>query len=158
MIRNAGRFGRMSFRRIIQEARSNSWTATALRYTTIKATHLQTGRLAHHDRLREPVGQVLRPIDRQHEVLLGVDLAQPIDRRRQKLAPDGGKTTPALAEMAGAYSPEAFHKLMRTGVGMSNRDLGLMKMVATESASSFTDEEITAIQTYLKSDEAKTAK
>jgi mono/diheme cytochrome c family protein len=75
-----------------------------------------------------------------------------------KLAPDGGKTTPALAEMAGAYSPEAFHTLLHTGVGMSGRDLGLMKMVATESAYALTDDEMTAIQAYLTSDEAKTAK
>lgn len=75
-----------------------------------------------------------------------------------KLAPDGGKTTPALAEMAGAYGPEAFRKLMRTGVGMSGRDLGLMKMVAQESTYALSDAEIAALQDYLKSDEAKGAK
>jgi mono/diheme cytochrome c family protein len=75
-----------------------------------------------------------------------------------KLAPDGGATTPALAEMAGAYSPEAFRKLMRTGVGMSGRDLGLMKQVATENLFKLTDEEIVALQTWLKSDEAAKAK
>jgi hypothetical protein len=60
--------------------------------------------------------------------------------------------------MAGAYSPEAFRKLMRTGVGMSGRDLGLMKQVATENLYALTDEEIVALQTWLKSDEAAKAK
>ena len=75
-----------------------------------------------------------------------------------KLAPDGGKTTPALAEMAGVYTPEAFRTLMRTGLGMSGRDLGLMKMVAQEATSALTDAEIAALQDYLKSGEAAKAK
>jgi len=77
---------------------------------------------------------------------------------RTKIAPDGGQTTPALGAMAAAYDPAAFRKLMRTGVGMSGRDLGLMKMVATESSYAFTDDEITALQEYLKGEGAKGAK
>jgi hypothetical protein len=34
--------------------------------------------------LREPVGQVLRTVDAKREILLGVDLVEPIDRRRQQ--------------------------------------------------------------------------
>lgn len=72
-----------------------------------------------------------------------------------KIAPDGGATTPALGPMAAAYSPEAFSKLMRTGVGMSNRDLGLMKTIALDSGSALTDAEIAALQGYLKGEAAK---
>lgn len=75
-----------------------------------------------------------------------------------KVAPDGGATTPALGQMATAYSPEAFRKLMRTGVGMSGRDLGLMKQVAQEAATALTDEEIAALQDYLKGEGEKAAK
>jgi uncharacterized protein YkwD len=60
--------------------------------------------------------------------------------------------------MAGAYDPAAFRTLMRTGVGMSHRDLGLMKEVATENLYALSDPEIAAIQAWLKSDEAGKAK
>src|ERR1043166_6394433 len=33
---------------------------------------------------REPVGEVLRSVDADHEILLRIDLLQPVDRRRQK--------------------------------------------------------------------------
>jgi len=72
-----------------------------------------------------------------------------------KVAPGGGMTTPALNQMATAYSPEAFRKLMRTGVGMSGRDLGLMREVAVDSGSALTDAEITALQEYLKGEGAR---
>ena len=52
--------------------------------------HLQSGGLAHHHGLREPVGEVLRPVDAQHEILLRVDLAQPVDRRGEQLDAGGG--------------------------------------------------------------------
>ena len=45
---------------------------------------LEPGGLAQHDGLREPVGEVLRPIDGELEVLLRVDLVEPVDRRRQQ--------------------------------------------------------------------------
>ena len=48
----------------------------------------QADRLHHHHGLGEPVRQVLRPLDRQLEVLLRVDLGQPVDRRRQQLGGD----------------------------------------------------------------------
>ena len=40
--------------------------------------------LHHHEGLREPVGQVLRTVDAEHEILLRIDLIEPIDRRRQQ--------------------------------------------------------------------------
>src|SRR5262245_23308832 len=46
---------------------------------------LQAGALAHHDGLREPVGEVLGPVDRELEILLRVDLVQPVDRRHQQI-------------------------------------------------------------------------
>jgi len=75
-----------------------------------------------------------------------------------KIAPDGGAVTPALGAMAAAYSPEAFRKLLRTGVGLSNRDLGMMKTVALDSGSALTDAEITALQEYLRGEGMKAAK
>src|ERR1700738_1375392 len=37
--------------------------------------------LGQHDGLREPVGEVLWPVDGELEVLLRIDLVEPIDRR-----------------------------------------------------------------------------
>ena len=62
---------------------------------------------------------------------------------------------PALAPMAAGYDPVAFRTLVRTGVGASGRDLGLMKSVARTALYALTDEEIAAIQAYLTAEAAK---
>ncbi len=49
---------------------------------------LQPRRLAHHHSLGEPVGQVFRPVDREDEILLGVDLPQPVDWRHEEAGAD----------------------------------------------------------------------
>ncbi|MEI9928198.1 MAG: cytochrome c [Sphingomonas sp.] len=77
---------------------------------------------------------------------------------KPKPTDDGKQIAPALAPMAASYDPAAFHKLLRTGVGITGRDLGLMKDVALEATHVFTDEEMTAIQDYLKGEGAKQAK
>jgi hypothetical protein len=50
----------------------------------------EAGRLAHHQGLREPVGQIVRPVDGEIEILLRVDLVEPIDRRHQQRSADLG--------------------------------------------------------------------
>jgi cytochrome c553 len=69
---------------------------------------------------------------------------------------DGRQTAPALAPMAASYDSAAFHKLLRTGVPPSRRDLGLMKEVAVEGGVAFTDAEIDALQAYLKAEAVHT--
>ncbi|HWU96809.1 MAG TPA: c-type cytochrome [Sphingomonas sp.] len=71
---------------------------------------------------------------------------------------DGKTRVPALAPMAASYDPAAFTKLMRTGQGMSKRDLGLMGVVARVGFSAMTDQEIAALQAYLKAEAAKGAR
>lgn len=56
--------------------------------------------------------------------------------------------TPHLA-VAASYPPEEFHKLLRTGLGLGNRELGAMTNAALRF-SHFTDEEIDALHAYLK--------
>ena len=51
--------------------------------------------------------------------------------------------------VAAAYSQDDFAKLMRTGVGVGNRNLGLMAEVAQMRFVAFTDEEVDAVRTYL---------
>jgi mono/diheme cytochrome c family protein len=58
--------------------------------------------------------------------------------------------TPDLRIAAG-YSPEQFVRLMRTGVGLGERQLGLMSEVARSRFTHFTDEEIAALYAYLLS-------
>jgi cytochrome c553 len=51
--------------------------------------------------------------------------------------------------VAGAYSDGDFTKLMRTGVGLGERNLGLMSEVAKDRFAMFTDVEVQAIRSYL---------
>ena len=46
--------------------------------------------LHHHQGLREPIGEVLGAFDAEDEILLRVDLIEPIDRRRQQRRADRG--------------------------------------------------------------------
>jgi len=68
---------------------------------------------------------------------------------------DGKQVAPPLAAMGAAYDPAAFRTLLRTGVGMGGRDLGLMKRVAQGDLHALSDAEITAIQAYLTEAAAK---
>lgn len=52
--------------------------------------------------------------------------------------------------VAAAYEPEDFVKLLRTGVGVGGRDLGLMTAVGKSRFHVMTDAEIGALQDYLK--------
>jgi len=56
---------------------------------------------------------------------------------------------PPDLKIAGAYPRDAFTRLMRTGVPVNGRDLGLMKEVALQRFSHFTDEEIRSLHGYL---------
>lgn len=62
------------------------------------------------------------------------------------VAEDG---TPDLAIVT-AYSREDFHTLMRTGVPLGGRKLGLMAEVALGRFAHFTDEEVDSVQGYLR--------
>ena len=59
-----------------------------------------------------------------------------------------GQVPPDLA-IVGAYSPEQFRTLMRTGRSPSGRDLGLMGEVARGRFVNFTDPEVDALYSYL---------
>jgi cytochrome c553 len=68
---------------------------------------------------------------------------------------DGKTVVPPLAPMAASYDADKFRRLLHTGVGASRADLGIMSAVARESFSALTDEEVAAIQAYLKREAAK---
>ena len=61
----------------------------------------------------------------------------------------GGDSVPALA-IVGGYSFEQFRVLMRTGIPLDGRALGLMKDVALNRTSYFTDLELLAIYEFLR--------
>lgn len=61
-----------------------------------------------------------------------------------------GDFTPPLT-IAKAYSPEDFRELMSTGIGLGDRDLGLMTQMGEYRLKHLTDEEVTALYTYLQS-------
>lgn len=70
-------------------------------------------------------------------------------------AHDDGRPVPALAQIGPAYDLPAFKKLLRTGVGLSPRDLGLMRQVAKDDLAHLTDAEMDAVHAYLRAEAAK---
>jgi cytochrome c553 len=66
-----------------------------------------------------------------------------------RVAHDDGRFVPALAAIGPAYDPAAFKRLLRTGIGLSPRDLGLMTRVSKGDLSNLTDAEMDAIHAYL---------
>lgn len=61
---------------------------------------------------------------------------------------DGFMVTPSLA-IVGSYDPEQFRKLMREGLALGDRDVGVMSDVARGRFSHYTDQEIDALYAYL---------
>jgi mono/diheme cytochrome c family protein len=59
-------------------------------------------------------------------------------------------TSPDLKIVA-AYSPDAFVQVLRTGVALGGRDVGVMSKVAQTNLSQLTDPEIAALYSYLHS-------
>jgi len=57
-------------------------------------------------------------------------------------------STPNLT-VVGSYSPEAFARLMRTGIAVGERKLGLMSDVAEERFAHLNDDEVRALYAYL---------
>jgi mono/diheme cytochrome c family protein len=57
-------------------------------------------------------------------------------------------TSPTLQVVA-AYSPETFAQLLRTGVALGGRKLGVMSAQARDQLSHLTDSEIAALYSYL---------
>lgn len=75
--------------------------------------------------------------------------------REERKAHDDGRPVPALAMIGPAYDLPAFKKLLSTGVGMSPRDLGLMKQVGKDDLSHLTAQEVEAVHDYLKAEATK---
>lgn len=67
----------------------------------------------------------------------------------------GPDFSPPDLVVASAYSPEEFSALMRTGVAVGGRELGLMGGVSIDRFSQFTDEEIAALYAFLQDRAAK---
>lgn len=67
---------------------------------------------------------------------------------------EGTPATPDLA-MVAAYDLPSFTRLMRTGVPIGGRELGMMAEVARDDFRYFTDEEIAALHGYLQARAAR---
>ena len=60
-----------------------------------------------------------------------------------------GETNPPDLVVASAYTIDEFKHLLHTGIGLSDRDLGLMREVAAQRFDAFSDEEMEAIHAFL---------
>ncbi|WP_412049166.1 c-type cytochrome [Hoeflea sp. Naph1] len=61
-----------------------------------------------------------------------------------------GKVVPPLAVVSQAYSLADFTQLLRTGIGLGGRELGLMSEVARADFSNFDESEIASIHAWLQ--------
>lgn len=64
--------------------------------------------------------------------------------------PGDDKGLPPDLRIAAGYAPDQFVKLMRTGIALGEREIGLMTEVARGRFAHFTDAEIGALHAYLK--------
>lgn len=102
----------------------------------------------------ETVSPATRPAD-VGRYFVNVSCAACHDLYTPRPTEDGKQVAPPLAAMGAAYDPTAFRTLLRTGVGVGGRDLGLMKRIARGDLYVLSDAEITAIQAYLTAEAAK---
>lgn len=66
----------------------------------------------------------------------------------------GDQMAPPLAPVAASYDPAAFHRLLKTGVGLTPGDLGWMSWAAKGHLKYLTDAEIDQIHAALKREQA----
>lgn len=64
--------------------------------------------------------------------------------------PVPGEIAPALAPVTAGYELADFVKLLRTGKGMGDRELGLMSVVSRDALKHMTDEEIAGLHAYMR--------
>lgn len=69
--------------------------------------------------------------------------------RDKRTAHDDGRPVPSLVEAVPPYDIAPFKKLLSTGKGLTQRDLGLMGMVGREDLSHLTPAEVEALHAYI---------
>ena len=105
------------------------------------------------DRIEEY--RVRQPFDTGPEHQAGRRLAANICSECHGPDLGGGQPTPDQPapglSIVGAYDPEQFTRLLRTGVSPSGRDLGLMRGIAVNDTTHLADAEIAQLYSYLRS-------
>ncbi|MBY0519129.1 MAG: cytochrome c [Sphingomonas sp.] len=123
---------------------------SGVRWTPVARYRLLTGELDGKARTSVDAPQ-MRPADHgRYFVTTSCQQCHGLHQARQL----GSQVAPPLAAVAAAYDPAAFRHLLRTGRGMTPRDLGWMAYASTGHLKYLTDGEITQIQTALKREEA----
>jgi cytochrome c553 len=103
----------------------------------------------------ETQGSQLKLADLGPEHAEGRDLARAcIECHGQALQGSQAMKSPDL-DIAAAYDPEDFARLLHTGIAAGNRKIGLMTQVAPVRFSGLTTQEIGALQGYLKARAAR---
>ncbi len=99
----------------------------------------------------EKLGRPERMPDRANPVDFGRYLARTVCSECHGPNFQGQDGSPNLHVMAQAYTSEHFATLMRTGIAVGNRKLGLMSQVALSRFAYFSDEEVAAVYAFLRS-------
>lgn len=100
------------------------------------------------DTIRETGGLKLEDLGPRHAVGRHVARAC-VECHGQTLEGSPILKSPSL-DMAASYDPADFHRLLRTGVAAGDRRLGLMTAVGPSRFNALSDQEIAALQDYLK--------
>lgn len=107
-----------------------------------------------HEVIEPPMAPAKRPADRGRYIADTV-CAGCHSLTEVRKAHDDGRRVPSLLEVGPAYDLPAFQKLLRTGDGLTSRDLGLMKRVAKGDLGHLTDAEIASLHAFLRGEAAK---
>jgi mono/diheme cytochrome c family protein len=91
-----------------------------------------------------------RPVDLGPQFAVGRSLSRACVECHGADLKGGGPTGAPDLTVAGAYEPEDFERLMRTGVAAGGRKLGLMTQIAPPRFNALSHEEIGALHAYLK--------
>jgi mono/diheme cytochrome c family protein len=107
-----------------------------------------------HEVIERPLAAAKRPADSGRYIAETV-CAGCHSLTEARKAHDDGRRVPPLLEVGPAYDLPAFRKLLRTGQGLTPRDLGLMKRVSKGDLSHLTDAEVATVHAYLRGEAAR---
>ena len=125
--------------------------AGGIHFKPLARTFIALGRMGFAaSKLKEPV--VHPAPDRSDPIAFGryLALTSCTECHGNDLSGGGGMLAAPDLRIAAAYSVEQFTRLMRDGVPLDGRELGLMGSAAKGRFSHFTDEEIGALHAYLR--------
>jgi cytochrome c553 len=121
----------------------------ALQLGPVGRVGLLLGKFESAPKALEKVGD-RRPVDLGPQFAQGRSLSRACVECHGAELKGGGPTGAPDLNIVGAYEPEDFERLMRTGLAAGGRKVGLMTQIAPPRFNALSHEEIAALHAYLK--------